>query len=118
MIRNLSLRLIFISKLVAVAARDRKVTPSQLELRLLMLRQREGCRAVTLQVVALIALVLVRLPGKLVVVLILVTIGTVIELRNPENRFLAFWNVALTALHFCVTVDQRIVRFGVRLHVE
>jgi hypothetical protein len=83
-----------------------------------MLGQRERGRAVTFEVVALVALVLVRLTGELIVVLILVAIGALIKFGDPEDRLLPLGSVALIALHFRVALDEGIVRLRVSLDVE
>ena len=79
---------------------------------------REGGRAVTLQVVTLVALVLVRLGGELVVVLVLVAIGALIEFDDPEDRVFPLGDVALIALDFGMAFDERIVGFCVGLDVK
>src|SRR5579862_1518006 len=83
-----------------------------------MLRQGEGGRAVALQIVTLIALVLKWLTSELVVVLILVAIGALIEFGDPEDRVFPFGDVALIALNFRMAFDERIVGFRVGLDVE
>lgn len=117
-IRNLRLRLILICELVAIRAGHRDVAARQFELGLLVLRQRKRGRTVTLQVVALIALILVGLCRELVVVLVHVAIGAALEIRDLEHRVLALWSVALVALQLSVSIDERVVRFGVSLHIE
>jgi len=94
------------------------VTTSQVELCLLMLRQGEGGRAIAFQIVTLVALVLVRLGGELVVVLILVAIGALIKFGDPEDGVFPLGAVALIALNFRVALDERIVGFRVGLDVE
>ena len=67
---------------------------------------------------ALIALVLVRLAGELIVVFVHVAIRAALEIRNLENRFLAFGGVALVTGDFGMAFHQRVVGTGVGLHIE
>ena len=103
---------------MAIGTGNRNVTASQLEPGLLMLCQSIGGRAVALQIVALIALVFVRLARELVIVLVHVAIGAALEGRDFENRVLAFWRVTLVALQLGMSIDERVVGLGVRLDVE
>ena len=103
---------------MAVGTGHGHVAARQLEPRLLMLGKREGRRTVTLERVALIALVLVRLRRELAVVLVFVAIGAALEIHDLEDRLFAFRRVTLLALQLGVSVDQRVVRLGVRLDVE
>jgi len=103
---------------VAVGAGHGNVAASQLELRLLMLGQREGRRTVTLEGVTLIALVFVRLRRELAIVLVFVAIGAAFEVRDLKDRVFAFRRVTLLTLQFGVPIDQRVVGLGVRLDVE
>ena len=102
---NFGFRLILIRKLVAIATRHRHVPARQLEFGLLMLRKGEGRGAVSLQVMALVALVVVRLAGELVVVLVHVAIGAALEFRDLEDRVLPLGRVALIALHLGMPID-------------
>ena len=115
---NLRFRLIFVGKLVAVAARYSQVAAGQRELGFVVLRESKGRRAVSLQVVALIALIVIRLAHELVVVLVHVAIGAALEVRDLEDGVFAFGRVALIALHLGMPLDQGIVGLGVRFHVE
>ena len=117
-VRNLRFRLILIGKFVAIAARHCQMPARKIEFCLLMLGKREGRRAVSLQVVTLVALVLVGLAGELVIVFVHMAIGAALEVCDLEDRVLALGRVALVALHFGVPVDEGIVRFGVGLHVK
>jgi hypothetical protein len=89
----------------------------QLKARLLMFRQGEGCRAIALEIVALLASVQVRSPGKLSLMLILVTVHALGELDAIES-VLPFRNMALRALHRGVFQDQRVGGGSVFLHSE
>ena len=103
---------------MAVGAGHGNVAARQLELRLLMLGQREGRRTVTLEGVALIALVFVRLRRELAIVLVFVAIGAAFEVRDLKDRVFAFRRMTLLTLQFGVPVDQRVIGLGVRLDVE
>ena len=103
---------------MAVGAGHGNVAARQLELRLLMLGQREGRRTVTLEGVTLIALVFVRLRRELAIVLVFVAIGAAFEVRDLKDRVFAFRRMTLLTLQFGVPVDQRVVGLGVRLDVE
>jgi len=94
------------------------VAASEVELGLLMLCQRKGRRAVTLQVVALVTLILIGLAGELIVVLIHVAISAPLEVDDFEDGVLALWGVAAVALHLGMPVNQGVVGFCVRLDVE
>jgi len=104
-VANFGFRLILIRELVAIAAGHRQVPACQLEFRLLMLRKREGRGAVSLQVMTLVALVVVRLAGELVVVLVHVAISALLEFRDLEDRVLPLGRVALIALHLGMPID-------------
>lgn len=67
---------------------------------------------------ALVALVLVRFAGKLIVVPILVAVSTAFELDDLEDRFFPLGNVALVALYLGVAINEGIVRLGMRFHIE
>lgn len=88
------------------------------ESRLLVLSKSEGRRTVSLQVVTLVALVFVGLAGELVVVLVHMAIGATLEVRDLENRVLALGRVTLVALQLGMSIDERIITLGMRLHVE
>ena len=66
----------------------------------------------------LVALVLVGLAGELVVVLVHMAIGAALEFRDLENRVLALGRVTLVALQLGMSINEGIIRLGMRLHVE
>ena len=103
---------------MTIGAGNRDVAASEIKLGLLMLRQREGRRAVTLQVVALVTLILIRLAGELIVVLIHVAISAPLEVGDFEDGVLALRGVAAVALHLGMPINQGVVGFCVRLDVE
>src|SRR5258705_6857368 len=118
MIRDLRFGLVLARQLVTLAARSRNVSAGQVKLRLLVLRQGEGRWPVSLQIVALVAAVFVRLTRELVVVLIFVAVRTALEFDDLEDRGLTLRDMTAAALHLRVPVDQGIVRFAMALHIE
>lgn len=91
---------------------------SQIKLGLLMLCECEGGWAVTLEIVALVALIFVGLAGELIVVLVHVAISAPLEVSDFEDGVLALRRVAAVTFDLGVPVNQRIVGFRVRLDVE
>ena len=67
---------------------------------------------------ALVALVLVRLAGELIIVFVHVAIRAALKIRNLEDRVLAFGRVALVAGNLGMAINQRVVGLGVRFHIE
>lgn len=105
------------ANLVAVRAGDRHVAAHKRIGRLLVTRDRER-RAVKIgNGMAWLALILVRLRGKLPIVGIFVAIHARRKL-HLVNRLLARRNVALRALHGDVHPLQRVFRSRVFLHAE
>jgi len=101
--------------LVAIGTDNRDVPARQRKPGLLMLCEGESGRLVPLQIVALIAGIEIRRCNKLTGMAILMTIGAIIKLY-PVQRVLAFWNMALRALHTNMTALERVLRRSVLLH--
>jgi len=80
-------------------------------------RQRKCGRAVSLKIVALLAVIDVRYSGELPPMLIFVAVHTLRELHQVES-VLAFWNMAFGALDGRMLLHQRIGRRRMFFHPE
>lgn len=103
--------------LVAVGAQDRGMRSRQKEARLLMPREREGGRLVSVKVMALVATVQPRRSGKLRRVPIGVAIGAGLEL-DLVKRVLTLGDMALLALDLGVSALQGICTRCVLFYAE
>ncbi len=90
---------------MAICTRNRDVPTGQDKMRLLMLRQRERGRLISLQIVATVTCVEIGRACKLGCVAISVAVGTTLEL-DLEQSVLAFWYMALSALETGVSSLQ------------